>query len=123
MKFKIPIYETNIIVELYSDCFSLENRYREILKKAKLIDNTEGLAEALVLFSPLGNNELYFLISKKDLDYTLLSHEVIHIVTEIFKFNNIKLNMYEDDEHFALLTGFVFDKIHKYLIKNNIKIK
>jgi len=66
---------------------------------------------------------MYLLISKKDLDYALLAHEVIHIVTETFKFNNIKLDMYEDDEHFALLTGFVFEKIHSFLIKNNIKIK
>lgn len=123
MNFKIPIYETNIVVELYSDSIRLEERYRQILKKAKVIDNSEGLSEALVLFSPFGKNEIYLLISKEDLDYALLSHEVVHIVTEVFKFNNIKLDMYQDDEQFALLTAFIFEKIHSYLVKNNIKIK
>jgi hypothetical protein len=123
MNFKIPIYETNVIVELWDNSEILNKRYKEILQKAKLIDDKEGLAEALVLFSPLGKNELYLLISKKDLDYALIAHECIHIVTEVFHFNNIKLDMYEDDEHYALLMGFVFEKIHSYLIKNNIKIK
>ena len=123
MKFKIPIYETNVIVELFENSVILQKRYQEIIRRSNLIDDYEGLAEALVLFSPLGKNELYLLISKEDLDYCLLSHEIIHIVTKVFEFNNIKLNMYNDDENYALLTGYVFEKIHTYLIKNNIKIR
>lgn len=65
MNFKIPIYETNIIVELWNNSVLLNKRYKEILQKAKVIDEREGLAEALVLFSPLGKNEIYLLISKK----------------------------------------------------------
>lgn len=117
-KFKIEIYGFTVFVYILADVEKLDKFYRELRKKIKYpIDPDEGRAEGLVLAKDF---DIHLLLAENKLSVSLITHEVVHIVYEIFEINNISLE--ESEENFALLTGYINERLFKIIEKLNCKI-
>lgn len=62
-------------------------------------------------------NPYYNVFMNADIESGLIAHEVVHLVSQIFESKHISLNLQNDDEPFAYLTGWVTNEIYK-AIKN-----
>lgn len=68
----------------------------------------------------MGDNRMFLVWYKKDIDIGVLVHECVHIVNFIFNTVGVKLDS-DNDEHQAYYTQFVFEALHKLLIKAEAK--
>ena len=62
-------------------------------------------------------NPHYNVFMESDIEVDLIAHEVVHLVAQIFESRHISLNLQNDDEPFAYMTGWVTKEIYKALKK------
>jgi hypothetical protein len=118
-KFKVDIYEQNVIVIVLENVQKLDDYYRKLRKTLKYPnDEDEGLAQGLVLSKGFNT---YLLLSEDKICVNLICHEATHVCYSILDMNNISLD--ESEETVALLNGFINEKIFKALQKLNYEIK
>ena len=91
-KFKIPIYNTNVIVSDENDKSDIYDAYVDLV-----------------------DNEIWLRYSKDKINDGIIVHESVHIVNFLYYRIGAKLDIYED-EHQAYLTQFIFNKL-KQIIK------
>lgn len=91
-KFKIPIYNTNVIVSDENDKSDVYDAYVDLV-----------------------DNEIWLRYSKDKINDGIIVHEAVHIINFLYYRIGAKLDIYED-EHQAYLTQFIFNKL-KQIIK------
>lgn len=88
--------------------------YTDNLEKLNEIYDTkidDSLYDAVV-FQPLNQNKCVLAI--KSVDWSVIAHEVVHIVNHIFLQCGIELDRVNDEPQ-AYLTGWVINEIDKFL--------
>jgi len=93
------------------------------------IITTDDLEEVNKIYNTKAKNELYdavmfeivdndeYIIAIKKVEWSIISHEVVHIVNAIFLNCGIQLDR-NNDEPQAYLTGWIINEIDKYLKLN-----
>ena len=108
---KIPIYFGKLIL-IYTDN----------LEKVNQVYNTkidDSLYDAVV-FEPMDKDE--YVIAIKVAKWSIIAHEIVHVVNAIFLKCGIELDR-NNDEPQAYLTGWVAEEIDKFLKDVNGKKK
>jgi len=99
----IPIYFGKLTILLTDDWMELD-----ILYKIKVDNN---LYDAVV-FEIKDNDE--YIVAIKKVEWSIIAHEVVHIVNAIFLNCGIELDR-RNDEPQAYLTGWITNEIDKHL--------
>lgn len=107
--FRIELYNCTVQLVVEDDIHLLKKKYKAIIKKHKLgEDHSEECFEGMVLNGKY-NSEFFMLLSKDKINANLISHECAHLCIRVFKYNNISVE--DEEESFALLTGWMNEKI------------
>lgn len=105
---KIPIYYETLQISVTEDFNEAVKKNHKGIDFKKYGDlNRYG---ALV-WDESKDIELYI---TPDADASIIAHETVHIVNEVFKRTGMKLD-YDNDEAQAYLTGWIVKEIHKVL--------
>lgn len=102
-KFKIPIYFGDLIVIVSDD-------FKEVEKKYKL-SSTHGFDSFTWVDEDKSGYSLFYVAIKGDTDSSVIAHEALHIVGDIFRSRNIKMDI-DNDEPQCYLLGWVVSKIN-----------
>lgn len=101
---KIPIYRGSLRVYYAENLTPLELKYN--------ISSTENFG-AVVLTNNMKHKQYVAAFKYKD-DYSLIAHEVVHLVNRIFLDCGQELDRVNDEAQ-AYLTGYLFEEIEKFL--------
>lgn len=110
MKFKqifIPIYFGKLIIIVTDDYAKVDAMYNTQIQ--------DNLYEAVV-FEIKDRDEHVVVFKEGRISWSVIAHEVVHIVNRIFLKCGIELDR-ENDEPQAYLTGWVMNEIDKFLKK------
>lgn len=110
-KINLPIYVGKlIIIKINSkkELKLLKNKYNKYIPKKIKFNDYDGF-----VFSKSKYNE-YYVVFRKNPKSHILSHEVVHLVNQIFIDHNIELDLYNDEPQ-AYLHGWIFKQIEKNL--------
>ena len=102
---KIPIYRGTLRMFYAEDLSPLEIKYNTV---------SLGNFGAVVLTHPNRFKEYIVAFKYKD-DYSLIAHEVVHLVNRIFLDVGQELDRINDEAQ-AYLTQYLFEEIHKFLL-------
>ena len=100
---KIPIYFGLLTIIQVDDFDQVNSIYN-----TKIDDS---LYDAVV-FEPLNKDE--YVIAIKKVEWSIIAHEVVHVVNAIFLKCGIKLDRHNDEPQ-AYLTGWIFKEIENFL--------
>ncbi len=104
---KLPIYIGNLnIIKLKTKKDLLKLRKKFPKNTPKKFNNYDGF-----VFSKKGE---YYVVFRKTPKLHILSHEVVHLVNQIFIDHQIELDKYNDEPQ-AYLNGWIYKQIYKYL--------
>lgn len=106
----IPIYFGKLTIINTTNFEKINKKYHTKINK--------NLYDAVV-FKSNKNNE-YIVVLKK-IDWSVIAHEVVHLVNNIFIDTGIQLDRINDEPQ-AYLTGWIFTEIIEFLKENNINI-
>lgn len=101
----IPIYFGELIIIVTKDFQTVNELYG-----TKIDDN---LYDAVVF--EMKDNDKYIIAIKK-VEWSIIAHEVVHIVNAIFLKCGIELDRHNDEPQ-AYLTGWIVNEIDKFLNK------
>lgn len=119
----IPIYDVKLKLCLYKDVYDLDKSFKYYNKKFKLEDEPEeGYAYGMVFLDPQDFSKAYMLLSKPNISHELIAHEITHLSFKIFFAHNIEFHKGIDDENFALLNGWLTQKIYNELNKKGLML-
>jgi hypothetical protein len=104
---KIPIYYGKLTIITTNDFKKVDALYN-----TKIDDN---LYEAVV-FEIKDNDE--YIVAIKKVEWSIIAHEVVHIVNAIFLKCGIELDRHNDEPQ-AYLTGWVVNEIDEFLKETN----
>lgn len=107
---KIPIYFGKLNIILTKD-------FKDVNKKFN--KNIENNKVAAVTFAEVDKDNYFIVI--KDIEWSVIAHEAVHIVNYIFLGTGVLLDR-QNDESQAYLTGWVVHEVEKFL-KENKKCK
>ncbi len=104
-KIKIPIYGGILIIILDKDLSYVEKKYktRSLINYGAVTIQDEN---------KFGN----YIVAFECKDRSLIAHEIVHIINYIFIDNCVELDR-QNDETQAYLTGWLFNKIEKFIYK------
>lgn len=102
----IPIYFGKLTIIIVSDWMELD-----MIHKIKVDEN---LYDAVVF--EIKNNDEY-LVAIKKVEWSIIAHEVVHIVNAIFLKCGVELDR-RNDEPQAYLTGWIINEIDKHIKEN-----
>ena len=103
---KIPIYFGSLTIIKIDDFKKLNEIYK--------IKVDDSLYDAVVF--EIKNNDEYIVAIKK-VEWSIIVHEVVHIVNAIFLKCGIELDRHNDEAQ-AYLTGWIVNEIDNFLKKN-----
>jgi len=107
LDFNIPIYYAKVTLIITDDYKEIERLY-----DVKVGDRPyEGFS-----FDVEGEDEYVIVIS--NINWSIISHEVVHVVNMIFSQCHIELDL-KNDEPQAYLTGYIIKQIEGFLKENN----
>lgn len=101
----IPIYQCKLTIILDKDL-------SYITKKYKTID----LSNYGAVTMRVPNKHSEYIVAFEYSEGSIIAHEVVHLVNYIFKDRGVKLDI-KNDEPQAYLTGWIFNKIDKFINK------
>lgn len=110
-KINLPIYVGKLIIikiKNEKEFNFLKKKYDKYLPKKIKFNDYDGF-----VFSKSKYNEYYVVFRKKPKLY-IISHEVVHLVNQIFIEHHMELDLYNDEPQ-AYLNGWIFKKIYKNL--------
>lgn len=90
-KFKIPIYNTNVVVNDKNDKSNEYDAYVDLV-----------------------DNEIWLRYNKENINDGIIVHECVHIVNFLYYRIGAKLDIYED-EHQAYLTQYIYKKVKQII--------
>lgn len=102
----IPIYFGKLTMIIVSDWMELD-----MIHKIKVDEN---LYDAVVF--EIKNNDEY-LIAIKKVEWSIIAHEVVHLVNAIFLKCGVELDRHNDEPQ-AYLTGWIINEIDKHIREN-----
>lgn len=108
---KVPIY--------FGDLVMLQtNKFEKVNKSynSNFTKDDNKIYDAVVFKDSKKHINQYVVVFRKNPDYTVIAHETVHLVNAIFKDHGIELDL-DNDEPQAYLTGWIFNKIDKFLNK------
>lgn len=108
--FRVPIYKEKLIIVVTDDLPTFCEE-REMGQKSRFVNY-----DALVCNHP--TDGIYVVFDKDILSTSMVVHELVHIINEIYINCGIKLSR-TNDEHQAYLTQFIYEEVCKIL---NLKI-
>jgi hypothetical protein len=100
---KIPIYFGNLTV-ITTDDFEKVNAFYNTKIEDKLYD--------AVVFEIKDKDE--YIVAIKKIEWSIIAHEVVHIVNAIFLKCGIELDRHNDEPQ-AYLTGWIVNEINEFL--------
>lgn len=104
-KIKIPLYYNTLTIIQTDDFKAIEKEYK--------LDNIDGEYEGFVF----SNGDSIVVVVTSKVTPSIIAHETVHIVNEIFLSTGMQLDKVNDEAQ-AYLTGFIVEQIHK-----TVKIK
>jgi hypothetical protein len=118
-KFEVAIY--NRMVHLLHDC-SIKDFYRYVKRVTK--KDMSGDRDFAALYIGVAHDSFIWIPELKLNPYNMnnLSHELIHLVNDIFEGSSIEYTT-QNDEHFAYLYGHIMEEVMKYILKDKKRIK
>lgn len=99
----IPVYFGNLII-IVTDDFKKVNKVYKTKAKNKLYD--------AVVFESLKGNK--FIVAIKVVEWSIIAHEVVHLVNDLFLKRGILLDRVNDEPQ-AYMTGWVTKEIETFL--------
>jgi hypothetical protein len=102
----IPIYFGKLTIIIVSDWIELD-----MIHKIKVDEN---LYDAVV-FEIKDNDE--YLVAIKKVEWSIIAHEVVHLVNAIFLKCGVELDRHNDEPQ-AYLTGWIINEIDKHIKEN-----
>jgi len=108
-KVSIPIYYGTLVIIVSDD-------YKEVVRKYKIKTKKNVELYGAFVYSRIDKNGFpeYLVCIDEDISNHLLAHECVHLTNEIFLHTGTKLDR-KNDEPQALLTGWCFKEIDKFL--------
>lgn len=100
---KIPIYLCKLIIIFDKDLSYVEKKY-----------STTSLLNYGAITMRKPNSFSEYVIAFEYCSGSIVAHEVVHLVNYIFQDRGLQLDIVNDEAQ-AYLTGFLFDKIYKFL--------
>lgn len=115
---KIPLYKIKIKIEVLENLESVKRKYNYYIKKFKLDekDDPEKFYEGMVIVNPNNTSQVILIYSKDSLSINTITHEVYHLTNLVLDTQGTQLNP-NDDEHYAILNGYLNEEVFKYLKK------
>lgn len=109
----------NITVPLYKQKITVivTENLNKALKKEKIPFNFDANLYGALTYTE--NTDSIYLFVGKDIDVSLIAHEAVHIVNEIFKRVRIVPDL-DSDEPQAYLMGWLVGELNDKLIENKI---
>lgn len=107
-KIKIPIYVGDLVIIQTND-------FRKVEKKYKLRD-TSGMSAFMFKTLDKKGFSQYVVCFGKNVKNSIIVHECVHAVNELFDHVGIKLDI-KNDEAQAYLTEWMFEQCNKFLNK------
>lgn len=105
----IPIYYGKFVI-IFADNFEKVNELYKTKADDKLYD--------AVMFENTDNDE--FIVAIKKVDWSVIAHEVVHVVNSLFLSRGIQLDRINDEPQ-AYMTGWFVKEIDKFINLNNLK--
>jgi len=105
--FEIPIFRGTVTLYYCTSLAEIEEKY-----------NTRSLKDygAVAMHNPTNSFKDY-IVAFECIDYSLVAHEIVHLINYLFIDCGIELDR-TNDETQAYLTGFFFKKIEDFLLKH-----
>ena len=119
---KVEMYNTKIKICFFKNEHLLQIELIKIYKKLKIEEDTEILCEGLLFFHPNNSDEVYLYLTENHLTFNLITHEMYHLTNRILSQKGLRLTI-DDDEHHAILNGYLNEKLIKYIYKKGYTIK
>jgi hypothetical protein len=107
---QIPIYRGRLVMILTDDLTELNKEYN--------LNFTNSFGGGVFNITDEEGYTKFFVAFDNDWDNSLIAHEAVHLVNDIFKHKCIKLDP-DNDEAQAYFTGWIFEKCEEFLIKHN----
>lgn len=108
---KVPIYFGNLVM-LQTNKFEKVNKNYN----SDFIKEDNDIYDAVVFKNTKKHINQYIVVFRKNTNYAVIAHETVHLVNTIFKDHGVELDL-DNDEPQAYLTGWIFNKIDKFLNK------
>ena len=112
--FRVPIYRCKLSIHL---CDRIDVCYAKVHKEP--IDNKMEGYEGL---SSSDEGKFYLYFRPKMVSHWVIAHEVTHVTNDIMRYVGHGLVGDMDEPH-AYLSGYITDRIYKFLNKRGIVIK
>lgn len=108
----IPIYRGKLVLILAEDLTELNEEYN--------VNFTSSYGGGVFNHTDEEGYTKFFVAFDNDWNYSLIAHEAVHLVNDIFKHKNIKLD-HDNDEAQAYFTGWIFEQCEEFLNHNDSK--
>ena len=106
---EIPIYRGTLVMILTEDLTELNEEYD--------VNFTNNYGGGVFNLTDKEGYTKFFVAFDNDWTYSLIAHEAVHLVNDIFKHKNVKLDV-DNDEAQAYFTGWIFEQCEEFLNKN-----
>lgn len=115
-RFKLDVYGVNYILQFFSTNYAVG----EFAAKhdPKYIDCHMA---GVVTYDEGDPTKVTISYSLDKLTYNVIAHEVSHAVWATLELQSIGQDLYH--ENHANIEGFIFEKVMKFILKNNFKVK
>ena len=108
----LPIYDLDIVVVI-NDWLIANKRFRLGMDEAKLMNATAWSIEDFMDT----RDEIYLLFDDKNLDYSIIIHEIFHVVLEICNAKDIVVD-FKNQEPVTYLAGYIGEEVFKIIDKH-----
>ncbi|WP_139420952.1 hypothetical protein [Chryseobacterium mulctrae] len=115
---KIPLYGGLLTIVKCENWEHLKEVYKEALRKYSTQPNEKHDGYAFEAITENGTDQ-YIVAFKGTPKGSVIAHECVHLVNNLYANRAIELNLY-DDEHQAYLLEWFFDQIDNFFNSNKI---
>lgn len=118
-KIKIDLYDVDIEVFIVNTSADVSYKTKQLCRKNKVgIEGVRDEACGYTASFPLSSGIFYLVLCMECMNVNTITHEADHLRAFIMDYRGM-----EDEEASANLSGFINEKIFKFLKNSNIEIK